>query len=317
MRHECSHCSGEFFDDAPSGSPLARVFCVFCGTELDAPRAPERSSGVPFGPDVPRQEAAALGVIGRNGSEFPDTLRQFRASGTSGSARADSLSPVQTEPDDAGSTPDVPPWRRRKFWTSLAIGFAVGATAAALLGDRTTAAPPASAPAMVARIESAKTAEAPPSAATGCPAVSAVPPPPSVAVVSANKPPVTPTLERRFWLERARAAQRDYRLADAERLYQRVLALSPRDSETLTGAGELQLLRGAPQAAESRFREALEANANYLPALVALADLHWLSGDADEARREYQSIVDRFSADAYPPYVNQRLSADSCVPQCK
>jgi tetratricopeptide (TPR) repeat protein len=291
------------------------VFCVFCGTELPSPRD-ERPSGVPFSADFPRDDSFALGVIGGTSSEFPDTLKQFRAHGARAKARVDSLSPVQTEAEPSPPQRAPVPWRLGKFWTSLAIGFGVGAVVAAVLAQRGVSHPPEPAAAVVPRPRHAAPA---PIVLSGCAVTSAAPPPPppSTTPVVTTKPAVTPVLERSFWLERARTAQRQYRLIDAERFYRRVLSLAPRDSEALAGVGELELLRGAPQAAGARFREALDSNADYVPALVALADLHWQAGDAETARREYRDIIEHYSEDLYPPYVAQRLARDACAPQCE
>jgi len=316
MRHQCSNCSGEFFDDDPSSSPPARVFCVFCGTPLSLPAA-ERSSAVPFSPDFAREASFALGVITAPSSDFPDTLKPFPAGGELSKPRIDSLSPLehQTEPPPAEA--ELPPWRLRKFWTSLAVGFGVGAVAAAVLGQRAKPqAVVAASAASAARLVVPPPA-APPLAISGCPVVPAAAPLVSAEPVVEKKPAVTPVLEKRFWLERARSAQHQYRLDDAERFYRRVLAASPRDSEALAGVGEVELLRGARTEAGAKFREALEANADYLPALVALADLHWDSGQTEQARGEYRHIVDNYSADLFPPYVSQRLEADACAPQCQ
>jgi tetratricopeptide (TPR) repeat protein len=122
-------------------------------------------------------------------------------------------------------------------------------------------------------------------------------------------------LERRWLLDRARSQQHQYRLADAERLYRQVLARAPKDSEALSGLGELELLRGTLDMADARFQQALAANADYLPALVAVADIRWQSGRVDEARQAYQSIVARYTADLYPPYVALRGAA-LVAPQC-
>lgn len=317
MRHYCSSCSSEFFDDAPSSSPSSRVFCVFCGTPLSG-TAEERESQVPFSADFPREDGFALGVIGGASSDFPDTLKQFRAREPQGTKRADSLSPLQAPTDSPEAEPQ--PWRASRFWASLAIGFAVGAVIAAVFAQRGT--PPVPAPpsrvALLAPTTPTPTAS-PAVVPSGCPVVNPPSPAPALtpsAAPAVTKPPVTPALERRFWLERARTAQRDYRLQDAERFYRRVLASSARDSEALAGVGEVELLRGDPLAASERFREALAANADYVPALVALADLHWQAGDAGAARDEYRYIVEHYADDLYPPYVKQRLEADACVPQC-
>jgi Tfp pilus assembly protein PilF len=128
-------------------------------------------------------------------------------------------------------------------------------------------------------------------------------------------PRVDAASERRFWLESARAAQRRYRVDEAERLYRRVLVRSPGDCEALAGLGELELLRGDAARATERFNDALRANADYIPAQLAVADLEWQSGRADAARARYREIVDKYSSDLYPPYVAQRSESDP--PECE
>jgi Tfp pilus assembly protein PilF len=144
------------------------------------------------------------------------------------------------------------------------------------------------------------------------PVCSAAPAPPAS---SAVPKPVKDALDRSWLLDRARYHQRAYRLAKAELAYRQVLALAPRDSEALAGLGELELLRGAPDQADQRFRQALQANEHYLPAKVAVADLRWQTGRAQEARDAYQDIVEHYSAGAYPPYVAQR-SSSADFPDC-
>lgn len=319
MRHHCSRCASDFFDDSLSSSPPAVVFCVFCGAPLRAPPAThdEVERRVPFSAEFPREEASALGVISSGSSAFPDTLKQFRAAGRDGTPRPDSLSPVHAGRDESEPRPELDDGQARKFWASLSIGLGVGALAAAIFAQRSTSPAPVSAAPPLQPVRAA----AAPVALSGCAVTSAAPlasvalPAPSSAP-SVTKPPVTPALERSFWLERARAAQRGYRLTDAERFYRRVLTLSPRDSEALAGVGELALLRGTPAVADAHFREALESNPDYLPALVGLADLRWESGDAEAARRQYTNIVEHYSDDLYPPYVKLRLEADACSPRC-
>jgi tetratricopeptide (TPR) repeat protein len=131
---------------------------------------------------------------------------------------------------------------------------------------------------------------------------------------SAAAPPTSPKAprvfdamaERRFALERARAEQRRYHLAEAEQFYARILARSPHDSEALAGLGELELLRGTTDLAAARFRDALSANADYVPARIAVADLEWQAGHVEAARQAYREIVQAYTADLYPPYVAQR-----------
>jgi tetratricopeptide (TPR) repeat protein len=138
----------------------------------------------------------------------------------------------------------------------------------------------------------------------------------SAAVPSATTPkPAQAALDRSWLLERARFHQRTYRLDEAERAYRKVLALAPQDSEALAGLGEIELLRGTLERADQRFQQALQANAHYLPAKVAMADIRWQAGRAEEAREAYRDIVEHYSTDAYPPYVAQR-SASAFFPDC-
>lgn len=307
MRHQCSNCFSEFSDEAPSSSPTARVFCVFCGKQLlAAPAASE--SALPFDADYAREETFALGVISGASAGFPDTLRQFRAHGAP--RRSDSLSPVHTDPEEPPPALAAAPWRLSKFWTSLAVGFGVGACAALFFGDRDAP----RAPVVAARPAAALPVAAPP-VLSGC--VASPTPVASAEPLSKPKPLVTPRLEKRFWLERARDAQHNYRLTDAEHFYRRALAQSPRDSEVLSGLGEIALLRGQREAAEARFHEALDASSDYVPARVALADLQWQAGRTEAARSQYRELVEQYADDLVPPYVNERLEGDACAPQCR
>jgi Flp pilus assembly protein TadD len=126
----------------------------------------------------------------------------------------------------------------------------------------------------------------------------------------------SPSAERRWLLDRARSEQRGYRLTAAERLYRQVLTHAPRDSEALTGLGELALLRGTVDLADAHFRDALGANADYIPARIAIADILWQSGRVDEARGVYRGIVEGYAPDDYPPYVVQR-SSNVAMPPCE
>jgi hypothetical protein len=315
MRHQCSNCFSEFSDDAPSSSPAKRVFCVFCGTQLEPP-GPAGAIPIPFSIEHSHEDTSALGVIGGNRSGFPETLRQFRVG--RGPHRSDSLSPVHGESEEQRPESIAAPWRTDRFWLSLAGGFGVGACVALLFSVREPS--PASVLRSAAARPAAPVAPAAPTvtaarlALPGC--VASAAPVLAVAPVDEAKPPVTPVLEKRFWLERARSAQHHYRLAEAERFYRRVLLHAPRDSEALSGLGEVELLRGQRAAGEAHFHEALAANADYVPARVALADSYWQAGQAGAARDEYRKIVEQYSADLLPPHVSQRLESDACLPQC-
>jgi hypothetical protein len=329
MRHQCTVCLRAFVDDSGGLPESGRVHCVFCGAAIPQRRkrrAEDRVAAVPFSKDVEREEAFALGIIGAGNVGFPDTLRQFRVK-PADSRPSDTFMPV-AQGADHGAEPNgieedgaPAPWRRASFWASLAVGLVVGVSVASLatsLARKGRAAASASpSPAVVQKIAAAATSTtvAPPPVVPACSAVAPVTPP-IVAAVKAPVPKVVdPALERRFLLERARSRQREYRLSDAERLYRQVLTRAPTDSEALAGLGEVDVLRGTTEQADAHFRQALQVNADYIPALIAVADLQWEAGRGREAQRGYREIVERYDADLYPPYVAQRSTA-LLTPQC-
>jgi DNA-directed RNA polymerase subunit RPC12/RpoP len=324
MKHQCTACWREFSDDSGDPPASGRVHCVFCGARIPLRRpTPHVRNAVPFSKDVPREEAFALGVIGGGGASYPDTLRQFR------------VRPAEPRPNDTlipisqgggGAEPELlepqrAPWQLGSFWLSLTLGLAVGvavASSAASFLRRDAGSSPAASPLQAAPVK--VTPAAAPASVTPIPSSL----PPTCAVASASAPPVgksvaappfNPLLERRGLLDRARAAQRQYRLQDAERSYRRVLAQAPQDSEALAGLGEVEILRGSAEAADAHFKAALAANADYIPALIAVADAQWYGGHGREAQQAYRNIVESYSADLYPPYVAQRSEA-AVVPDC-
>lgn len=317
MTHFCTACSSEFDDDSMIPSDVGHVHCVFCGAriELRGSDPTAMRSVMPFSRDYEREEAFALGVINPSGPGFPDTLRQFRVHA---SPRLDSLAP---HAEGSEPPPRPPPRARRKLASlsaSLSIGFGVGVGIAfAVVSLRRTheaphaaaRAPSARAPAQTATNLPATNLPAANLPAASLPAASlpaaAPPTTPSVAPPPLRKPP-TAEEERRWVLYRARAEQRQYRIAAAERMYRQILARAPRDSEALSGLGELELLRGTIDLADAHFKAAIDANSNYVPALIAAADIRWESGRVEEARQAYLDIVEHYSADLYPPYVALR-----------
>jgi hypothetical protein len=320
MTHYCTACSSEFDDDSPVLPDADRVHCVFCGAPIPLPRSDARgapTSVVPFSRDYEREEAFALGVINHGGPGFPDTLRQFRV--PSGHPRADSLTPLAHGSERPSALPSGAPQRRwASLSLSLSVGFGVGvALAFAAVSLRPSpnaphAATPAKAPSSgPARV----TNPAPivPPAPTN--ALATRPDPPRTVVAATAKLP-TAEQDRRWLLDHARSEQRLYHISVAERMYRQILARAPRDSEALSGLGELDLLRGTVDLASAHFEQALEANANYMPALIAAADIRWQAGRVDEARQAYRDIVDHYSADLYPPYVALR-STEVATPVCE
>jgi hypothetical protein len=339
MTHYCTACSSEFDDDSITPANADFVHCVFCGARIALARRADAhapTSMVPFSRDYEREEAFALGVINHSGPGFPDTLRQFRV--PSAAPRPDSLSPLTPGSEPPSTLPARAPRRVASLSLSLSVGFGVGvAIAFAAVSLRPRANAPRAAAAHVTQTPAAATVRAPmsspasatpaasplPAAAGPLPTAASAAPPalrePVAAVTlahpAASKPPSAEQY-RRWLLERARTEQRQYHLTAAEQLYRQVLVRAPRDSEALSGLGELDLLRGTVDLASAHFREALEANANYIPALVAAADLDWQAGRTDDARRAYLDIVDHYSPDSYPPYVALR-STPVASPPCE
>jgi tetratricopeptide (TPR) repeat protein len=279
-----------------------------------------------------RSEGAALGIIKANDPGFPDTLPQFavpkrqtqlslrKPSPLSVAAvkGGDTLMPVAQEESVRGSEPPgrghaAHPLRRHAaFLLALLGGFAGGAAIALGAAEYARAREPAlaGAPQPKAAKPAQRFEPVPASPAPVCNA-----PAPASSASAALPKLAAPALDRSWLLHRARVHQRAYRLDEAERAYRRVLALAPQDSEALAGLGELELLRGTLDQADQRFQQALQANANYLPAKVAVADIRWQAGRAEEAREAYRDIVEHYSVDAYPPYVAQR-SASALFPDC-
>jgi hypothetical protein len=300
---------------------------VFCGVRIPRRRPTARiRNAVPFSKDVPREEAFALGVIGGGGTSYPDTLRQFRVRPAEPQPN-DTLIPISQGAEGGigqeSLEPPRAPWQVRSFWLSLTVGLAVGvavASGAASFMRRDAGTPRAASPLELSPPRVAAPAAAPATA----PASPSTLPPSCAVAASASASPVAkvtatpqfnPLLERRGLLDRARTAQRQYRLLDAERSYRRVLALAPQDSEALAGLGEVEILRGSAQAADTHFKAALAVNADYVPALIAVADAQWYAGRGREAQQAYRNIVESYAADLYPPYVAQRSEA-AVVPDC-
>jgi hypothetical protein len=283
---------------------------------------------LPFSTDYEREEAFALGVINGKSSGFRDTLRQFRIPDVA--PRPDSLTPLTQRSEPPAALPHAPPRQFASLAVSLSVGFAVGVviafatislrapshtpTAAAPTpmtmttpGIPTTAELPTPTPAPTAELDSAPRTVATPTLQSPRPAKGPLAATPAVA---------TPEQNRRWLLDHARSEQRQYRITTAERLYRQILARSPQDSEALSGLGELELLRGTVDLADQHFQAALDANAHYIPALIAAADIRWQSGRTEEARQAYLHIVDHYSADSYPPYVALR-SVPTATPVCE
>lgn len=63
-----------------------------------------------------------------------------------------------------------------------------------------------------------------------------------------------------------------------------------------------------PAPAQALFERALQSNANYVPAWVALGDIDWLNGHPERAACRYQFVATHAAPGSYPPYITQRIA---------
>ncbi len=110
----------------------------------------------------------------------------------------------------------------------------------------------------------------------------------------------------RSQLTAAGRALRNGDLAQAERLYQAVLAKEPNNTEAMAGLGDVARLRKDTDSASRMYDRVLEKNPTYLPALTAQADAKWDAGDRAGAIAIYRRIVEQAGTDT--PY-GQRAAA--------
>jgi tetratricopeptide (TPR) repeat protein len=97
-------------------------------------------------------------------------------------------------------------------------------------------------------------------------------------------------------------------LTRAERLFRSVLSERPKDTEALTGLGDVARRRGNTANAISYYERVLSSNGQYLPALSALADVKWKTGDKAGAAALYHRIVDQVGeSPGYGQSASQRL----------
>jgi tetratricopeptide (TPR) repeat protein len=94
----------------------------------------------------------------------------------------------------------------------------------------------------------------------------------------------------------------------AERIYQGIVAMHPRDSQAMSALGDVRRVHNDPWGAIETYQRAIEINPSYMPALLGLADTQWARGDHEGASHSYKRIVDRFPQAMYPDYVTQRAA---------
>lgn len=97
----------------------------------------------------------------------------------------------------------------------------------------------------------------------------------------------------------------------ARELLLSALENNPNDVDVLTMLGQLAQAEHKVPEARGYLGHALNNNGAHLPALLALGDLDWDSGNRSQARKTYTEIVDRFPEGVYPSRVKQRLEVSS------
>jgi serine/threonine protein kinase len=127
---------------------------------------------------------------------------------------------------------------------------------------------------------------------------------PPVATSAPTEPNVSGSADE--LLGRARAARKAGRVDDAATLFTAAVQKAPSDSEALTGLAEVDASRGSMGPAIATYRRALAANPRYLPAHLGLADSLWASGQRDEARTSYRSLIAQFPSSLCPDRARER-----------
>ncbi len=97
----------------------------------------------------------------------------------------------------------------------------------------------------------------------------------------------------RLRLRRAVESLARNELTRSEQLFRSVLAERPKDTEALTGLGDIARRHGNTAGAISYYERVLANNGQYLPALSALADMKLKSGDRAGAAAMYRRVVDQ------------------------
>jgi len=102
-----------------------------------------------------------------------------------------------------------------------------------------------------------------------------------------------PAGDFRTRLSQASAALRQGDLERAERLYDSVLAEQPRNTEALSGLGDVAKARRDPAQAAKMYDRVLAENPNYWPAILASAEQKWDAGDRPGALVLYRRLLEQ------------------------
>lgn len=118
-------------------------------------------------------------------------------------------------------------------------------------------------------------------------------------------------LDGRSLLAQAETAYRKGQYAKAKSLYLDALQRNPRDSEALSGLGDVSRAQRDLGGAVDAYRRALSVNPGFLPANIGQADCEWDMGDQSTASKHYREIVDRYPEGSYPARVRARAEGMS------
>jgi predicted Zn finger-like uncharacterized protein len=143
--------------------------------------------------------------------------------------------------------------------------------------------------------------------------------------------PATPRAPQNPSIDAARASSGDFRrqladasraisrgnLAEAESLYQRVLAEQPNATEALAGLAEVARRRNDGATAARMYDRVLENNPNYLPALMARGDQEWNAGNRAAALSFYKRVVEQGGGSGYGQRALARIAEQNGAAQEK
>jgi predicted Zn finger-like uncharacterized protein len=97
-------------------------------------------------------------------------------------------------------------------------------------------------------------------------------------------------------LKEAHAALSRGDYGKAEALFRSVLAQHPKNTEALSGLGDVAKARRDPATAGQMYEQALRDNPTYIPAMIAQADHKWDNGDRKGAIALYRRVLEQAGA---------------------
>ena len=119
-------------------------------------------------------------------------------------------------------------------------------------------------------------------------------------------------------LKQASSALRQGDLERAARLYDSVLSEQPRNTEALSGLGDVAKARHDPALAAKMYDRVLSENPNYWPAILASADQKWEAGDRPAALLLYRRLVEQAGPNSeYGARAAARIAQGNAAPAGK